>query len=129
MCTTETASPVGRVSGGRALAGASPGSRTVGILPSSCGRWIVAGRFAAKSRSVVLLYVVLQHASRGELGARRAQRVAHLLDPAQGHAGRVAGVVERDHLLLEQAVEAVGVGRVGVLALARGRDGPPVQPV
>ena len=69
------------------------------------------------------------HSPGGEAAAGQPQGVPHLLHPAERNAVRFAGVVERNDLLLEEPVELGGVGGIGVLALARGRDGPAAQSV
>src|SRR5215208_185161 len=127
--TTDTGSPPAAFSGARDSAPARDCWCTVAILPASCRRRIVAGRFAPDRGRVVLLDVVREHSPRGESGARQPERVAHLLDPSERDAGGVASVVQRNDLLLQQTIEPVDVGGVGVLALARRRDRPPAQTV
>src|SRR6185312_2428461 len=98
MCTTDTDVPLAVMSGGTAV------SSAVTIVPASGRRRVVSGRLAGYRRSVMLLHVVLDHATRGELGAREAHCVPHLLNPAERDAGRVSSVVEGNHLLFEQPV-------------------------
>src|ERR1700752_1273805 len=98
-------------------------------LCASCRRWVVAGRLAADRWSVVFLYVVLHHPPPGEAAPREPECVPHLLHPAERHPIGGARVVEWDHLLLEDPVEPLGVRRVGILRLPRGRDRPAAQAI
>src|SRR4029079_6030788 len=96
--------------------------------PSDRGR-VVGGRLTPESGRAVLLDILPHPSPGGETRAGQPDRVPHLLDPAERHAARVPVVVERDDLLLEQAVEAVRVRRIGVLRLAAGLNCPTGEPV
>src|SRR2546422_8412798 len=90
-------------------------------LPHS-GRWRIVRRLLPPHRGeIVLRDVVPHHALRGEPRARRAQGVSHFLHPTARDALAVAVVEQRHHLVLEQAVQLLSVGRIAVLT--RGRRG------
>src|SRR5262245_50925823 len=96
---------------------------------ASAGGRIVARRLAPDRRGIVLLYVVLDHPPGGEAGAGEPECVPHLVHPSDRHVGGVPVVIERDDLILEQPVEPLRIGSIGILGVAGGRDGPAAQPV
>src|SRR5262245_32757761 len=81
--------------------------------PSDRGR-VVGRGLTPKGGRVIFLDILLHHAAGGESCPGEADRIPHLLDPAERHTPRVPVVVERDDLLLEQAIEPVCVRRIGV---------------
>src|SRR5690348_2245106 len=97
-------------------------------LPSS-PRGIIRRELPSDRRHVVLGHVLPQHAPRREVLARCAQRVLHLLRPAERDVACVPRVEQRHHFVFEQTIEPLGVGSVALGARGGGRDGPAVPPI
>src|SRR6185503_3975909 len=127
--TTETGWPPGVVSDGGEVTGSRAGGCEVAILSASSRGWIVAGRLPVNRGRVVFLDVLPHHPPGGKPAPGQSKRVAHLLDPAQRGSLRSSGVVQGDDLLLQQPVEIGRIGRVGVLVLRNGSDGPAAQSI
>src|SRR6266566_3285738 len=97
---------------------------------SLSGRRRIVRRLLTPHRGEIVLGDVFpHHALRGESGARRAQRVSHLLDPTVRDALGITAVEQRHLLGFEQAIQLLGVGRIGVLTRRRRGDGPAVRPI
>ena len=95
---------------------------------------VVLGEFLGRSprRHVELLDVVGEHAVHVEPAADRGDRLLHHLDPAHGHPGLVAVVVQLRDLVLDQIVDLLGLGRFLHLVLVvvlGARDRPAVLAV
>src|SRR6266699_2564609 len=97
---------------------------------SLSGRRRIVRRLLAPHRGEVVLGDVFpHHALGGEPRARRAQRVPHFLYPDPRKTLRITVVEQRHHLGFQQAVQLLGVGRIGVLTRRRGGKGPAVRPI
>src|SRR5207244_423257 len=97
---------------------------------SRSGRRRIVRRLLPPHRGEVVLGDVFpHHALGGEPRARGAQRVSHLLYPAPRETLRITVVEQRHHLGFQQAVQLLGVGRIGVLTRRRRGNGPAVRPI
>src|SRR3989449_4475593 len=98
-------------------------------LAHSGRRRIVRRLLPPQRGEVVLRDIIPHHALGGEPRARGAQRVPHLLRPAARDTLGITLVEQRHHLVFEQVVQLLGIGRIGVLPRRRRRNSPAVRPI
>src|SRR6266480_3901800 len=99
--------------------------------PGSRSRRIVARELTLDRGDVVLGHVLPHHTLGGEVPARHAERMLHLVHPPERHVARVAVVEQRHHFLFEQAVQLFRVGGVrgGVRPIRGSGNGPAVPAI
>src|SRR5258708_20111560 len=77
--------------------------------PGSGGRRIVSRKLLGDRGDVMLRRVLAHHTLGGELLTGHAQRVLHLLNPTERDVARVPRVEQRHDVLLEEAVQLLGI--------------------